>query len=442
MVTFSITDEQYNKAKYLLSSEINHGKSVAIFCGHHFGVRTKLLAREITLQDNIQQAIELAQANNMGLLFVELANQDVLNKVNDLNNTEFPFDVVKIEPSPGLNIGHLTLHEDGKLSGYIINNARDRCRLERIILIGDNIIFWDYSDIDVPIPEFTTRHAQAFGRKTTQLLRTLKVAVIGCSGTGSPVIEQLARLGIGHLVLVDSDITEEKNLNRIFNSTLEDAQKKHLKVDVMARAVHDMRLATEVSAYPCDLYTPDAVRAVASCDVVFGCMDGHRGRFLLNKIATYYLLPYFDMGIRIDAKPEDGKIIQASGAVQYIQPHRSSLLSRRAISMDQVRAEGLKKVNPELYYSQYEDGYIKGVDEDRPGVISLNTQFAAIAVTEFLARLHSYRVEPNKKYACRRESLTNMFTEFEEESEPCPVFSKNAGRGDVEPLLDLPELSQ
>lgn len=41
-----------------------------------------------------------------------------------------------------------------------------------------------------------------------------RVAVIGCGGLGGYVIEELARLGVGHLVAVDPDVFEEHNLNR------------------------------------------------------------------------------------------------------------------------------------------------------------------------------------------------------------------------------------
>ena len=41
-----------------------------------------------------------------------------------------------------------------------------------------------------------------------------RVAVIGCGGLGGYLIEQLARLGVGTLVLVDPDVFEEHNLNR------------------------------------------------------------------------------------------------------------------------------------------------------------------------------------------------------------------------------------
>ena len=40
-----------------------------------------------------------------------------------------------------------------------------------------------------------------------------------------------------------------------------------------------------------DLSDPGALRAVAGCDVVFGCTDGFDGRGCLNRLATFYPLP-------------------------------------------------------------------------------------------------------------------------------------------------------
>jgi molybdopterin/thiamine biosynthesis adenylyltransferase len=46
-----------------------------------------------------------------------------------------------------------------------------------------------------------------------------RVAVIGCGGLGGYLIEELARIGVGTLVLVDPDVFEEHNLNRQLYST-------------------------------------------------------------------------------------------------------------------------------------------------------------------------------------------------------------------------------
>ena len=41
-----------------------------------------------------------------------------------------------------------------------------------------------------------------------------KVAVVGCGGLGGYAIEELSRLGVGHLVAIDPDVFEDHNLNR------------------------------------------------------------------------------------------------------------------------------------------------------------------------------------------------------------------------------------
>lgn len=72
--------------------------------------------------------------------------------------------------------------------------------------------------------------------------------------------------------------------------------------------------------------------------------------------------------------------------------------------MDRVSAEGLRRTNPGLYRAQRDEGYIRGVDENRPAVISVNAQLASMLVNEFLARLHPYRYDDNREFAIVRTS--------------------------------------
>ena len=48
-----------------------------------------------------------------------------------------------------------------------------------------------------------------------------RAVVIGCGGLGGYIIEELARLGVGHIVAVDYDVFEEHNLNRQLLATPE-----------------------------------------------------------------------------------------------------------------------------------------------------------------------------------------------------------------------------
>jgi ThiF family len=305
--------------------------------------------------------------------------------------------------------------------------------------VGDELQVWN-NHRSSPEDAFTLRHAQAFGSGTTELLRRLSVAIIGCSGTGSIVAEQLARLGVGRLILVDPDFVEEKNLNRILNAGKEDAYLRRPKVEVLARAIARMGLGQEVVPLHSNLIERETVKQVAACDAAFGCMDGVEGRHLLNRIATFYTLPYFDVGVRLDADGSGG-IERIAGAVHYIQPGRSSLLSRGVYTMARVEAEEIRRTNPEMYRRQVREGYLRGVEEDRPAVISVNMFFASLVVNEFLARLHPFRNQPNSHYAYVGRNLSEMQFYPESEAAPCQLLARHVGKGDVNPLLERPALS-
>ncbi len=331
---------------------------------------------------------------------------------------------------------------DGEMFGRIIKPNGEFETLSKIAVAGDDLHFW-HSDKDSEeiVPEFARRHAQAFGVGTFNILRRLSVAVVGCSGTGSPVIEMFARLGVGRLVIVDPDRVEEKNLNRILNATIEDARRDEYKVNVLTHAVRRMGTGTEVVPIAGNLYDAETVKTVAECDVLFGCMDSVDGRHLLNKIAVFYSIPYFDVGVKLVADGEGG-VEQICGTVHYLQPDRSSLLSRRTYTPKQFAADSLKRANPQEYEKQREEKYIVGVQEDRPAVISVNMSLASVAVNELFARIHRFRDDGNEKYAATRISLTQAQTYYEAESEPCRMFARHVGRGDVQPLLEMSELSE
>jgi len=312
--------------------------------------------------------------------------------------------------------------------------------LDSILVPGDDLHYWIRGGGDT-LPPFVQRHMQLFGSGTTRRLREMAIAVVGCSGTGSPVIEQLARLGVGRLVIVDPDHVEEKNLNRILNATREDAYLRRPKVEVMARAIAVMGFGTELEIIADDLATPRAVKAVAECDVVFGCMDGVEGRHLLNRLVAFYVLPYFDVGVKLEADGCGG-VNGACGAVHYIRPDGTTLQDRKVYNADQLKAAGLRRTDPKAYREQVKVGYIRGITEDRPAVISINMQMASTAVNEFLARLHPYRYDGNSESAIVRNSFIANTNLREAEEAPSGSFFAHIGKGDVRPLLSMPDLSE
>ena len=334
----------------------------------------------------------------------------------------------------------------GKMFGRYLWRGPSMETLALINIVGPDLKFWWADDNSTtPAPAFAAAQDQAFGEGTTNRLRKLRIAVVGASGTGSPEIEQLVRLGAGHLVLVDDDDIEERNLNRITFATAEHAREKTKKVFAAKADIERKGLGTIVTAIDGTIQSPEAIRAVSQCDVIFGCVDSVGGRFTMNLLASHYLVPYFDVGILLDAEQEGdtrGKIKDILGTVHYLVPGRSSLLTRDQFTLADVAAEGLHKKDPVAAAQQVEDKYIKGMRVRRPAVISVNMFAAALAINDFLARLHPYRKNQNANIASIEFSLGELRLTPDEEMENCRVMGRYIGFGDRSPLLGLPEYGE
>lgn len=190
-------------------------------------------------------------------------------------------------------------------------------RLRLIGVVGDRINICPGSPAAPVLGQEATN--QIFGAHTTSILGTLRIAVVGTSGTGSLVIEQLIRSGVAELIVIDDDIILERNLNRIVNATIHDVHAQRAKVSVVGRTAHLVGLGTKIIALPTSLLTPETIRHVAASDVLFGCVDTALARAIMTRIATFHTMPYFDLGVRIDADGSGG-IEYAGGVVHYLQP--------------------------------------------------------------------------------------------------------------------------
>ena len=328
----------------------------------------------------------------------------------------------------------------GRMFGRTQSQSRRFQTMELISVAGDSIEYW----FDQPsefVPEFTDRHAQVLGDATINAMRRLRAVVVGCSGTGSPTVEQLYRLGIGELVLVDPDVVGIENLNRILNSRDADVQRQRSKVHVLEEAIHDTGLGTVVSALPNNIYDPNIIKQIATSDVIFGCVDSVFARHVLNKLASTYSIPYIDIGVGLKADGKGG-ISHVSGAINYLQPDGSSLLSRGAFSLGDVQADALRRSNPTEYANRLVSGYIVGADVTRPAVITVNMIFSGLGVFEFLNRLHEMRDEPNSRFAMQRISLSHHLSDVSDDGERCMAVSRYLGYGDLKPLLGMPDLSE
>lgn len=336
--------------------------------------------------------------------------------------------------------GSAIMLPNGQIFGRSFSRDMSAEPLSRISVAGDEILIWDNETSSFKNDAFAERTIQAFGEGTYTKLSKLKVGIIGCSGTGSPTIEQLMRLGVGTLVLIDPEPIEEKNLNRIINSKKENIGEN--KVDVLKEAIHKTGLDTKVIPFDKNLFDSKEARCeLITCDVLFGCVDSAEGRLLVSALTNFYGIPYIDLGVRLIADGNRG-ISTIVGSVNYIQPGMSSLLSRGLITLKKLEAEGLRRTDPEAYKEQVKQKYIEGVNVDSPAVISINMLISSIALMELLNRIHPFKDEMSSSYARIMVDYCGSCIENRNEGsfDVDENASKWAGRGDCKPFVRMPEL--
>lgn len=132
------------------------------------------------------------------------------------------------------------------------------------------------------IPALTEAECLSLGEK--------KVLVVGCGGLGGHIIDQLARIGVGTLRVVDGDVFEESNLNRQLLSTvpLLGVNKSRAAAGHIA-CVNPGITAEAVEEF---LTESNAAALVDGCDAVLDALDNIPSRKILASACETAGIPY------------------------------------------------------------------------------------------------------------------------------------------------------
>jgi molybdopterin/thiamine biosynthesis adenylyltransferase len=346
--------------------------------------------------------------------------------------TLFSTAYIRIE-NPGPH-GSLIMSGDGSLSGRVWLQSGEHQQLETIRIIGKQFRFHRKSEV-APDERFFQRQVLAFGKPLQSLLKNIHVGVVGVGGTGSSVLEQLIRLGVGRITVFDGDILDQSNVSRVYGSSISDSgrNKTSIAEDLAAR----IGLGTDLAAVPEFITFESAAKKLRECDVLFGCTDDEWGRSILTRMAVYYYIPVFDMGVRIDSN--EGQVRSAQGRVTTLIPGEACLFCRGRINPETIAAEVLEATNPAAAARLRGEGYIPELPGRAPAVVSFTTAVAASAVTELLHRLIGFMGADRKS-----TEVLHLFDQTRvrtNRSAPDPLCFCNdpatLGRGDSKPLLDI-----
>ena len=296
-----------------------------------------------------------------------------------------PFDFNKFSPIDDTGEAALAEFFAGRTPGTIhaamlitpdATLARRLGTTEALAVVGIGAhLAWGSQGTTLPGQPFFERQERVFGTLGQQRLRNLRVGIVGLGGTGTVILEQLAHLGIGNFLLIDPDVVETTNLNRLVGASPTDVGKR--KVDVAA--AHARRISPEVSveANAGSILLASVAEQLVDTDFVFGCTDSHGSRAVLNQLAYQYLVPLIDMGVVIVTAA--GSVSHIAGRTQMLAPGLSCLLCGNLLNPEAVRVDLLTE------FERNADPYVVGTHEPAPAVISLNSTVASMAVTMFLS---------------------------------------------------------
>jgi len=121
-------------------------------------------------------------------------------------------------------------------------------------------------------------------------LKNARVCVVGVGGLGSPIVIQLASMGVGHLRIVDRDVVEASNLQRQHLYGMD--MVGYPKVEAAAERVRGLNPFIEVEPVPMSVTPGNAEQIVEGMDVVVDGLDMMTPRYALNRACVKLGIPY------------------------------------------------------------------------------------------------------------------------------------------------------
>ena len=145
------------------------------------------------------------------------------------------------------------------------------------------------------------RTALLLTKEQMERLQDAHVLLLGLGGVGSYAAEALARLGVGHLTIVDNDTVAPSNLNRQLPAL--ESTVGQLKTDVVAARLRDAAPGMKITAVNAFYLPENPVELPENCTVVLDAIDTVTAKLHLAETCYQRGIPLVScmgMGNRLD----------------------------------------------------------------------------------------------------------------------------------------------
>lgn len=224
-----------------------------------------------------------------------------------------------------------------------------------------------YSRIDL---QKYDRSIREIGMEGQQKVAETKIGIIGCGGIGNLLALVAIRAGFRRFVLIDDDLVEVSNLNRLLD--IYDKSVGKAKAEELRDALLKYEPSASIQVVTARLQTAPAQKALVGCDLLVNGLDNIPARHAIQLFAALHLMPMLDLGSEIHLDQSKKKVIARGSQALFYAPAEACLL-----------CQGLDLAH--VHSAQQEAnlraaGYIAGTRETPPAVIAINGQIASLGI--------------------------------------------------------------
>jgi hypothetical protein len=297
-----------------------------------------------------------------------------------------------------LPVGALVLAERAVAGDFWLPDGSRR-PLTRTVIVGGSPALLT----SVPRQDDTAVHARysrqslLYGDQGQQIIGQAKVGVVGAGGVGMLLVQALARLGVGHLVVIDPERVDPTNLPRLPETTRLDAMTwldqddRPLAVRRLGRklARHKVRVARRIARRANhaviiedvvgDVADEKTAQLITDCDFIFLAADSMLARDVVNQIAYQFLIPTLQVGSKVVVDSETGEVRDIFSAVRSLGTQRGCLRCNDLIDLHRLGEESVG--DPNQVRNQR---YVDEPEVHAPSVITLNALGIGWAANAFM----------------------------------------------------------
>lgn len=379
----------------------------------------------------LRRAIATAREQNAGLAFMHSHPGEGWQGLSDTDARAegkviaFPSGATRL-PLVGLTVG-----SDGYWSARVWQHRSGRmcpqsCDKVRVVGPHEYRAFFDDHAVTPPYhSRLLKRTYETFGPRVQDDLSRLRIGIVGLGSVGSMVAEIIGRIGVSRITLIDHDVVQTHNLDRMVHATRADAKRHEKKVALAERHLRQHATATDlkIRAVAAPIQDWVAYEAALDCDVLFSCVDRPVARDVLNHIAYAHLIPVVDGGIAVVAR--DDQLRSARWRAHLVAPGRQCMRCNRQYTTGDVVAERDGSLD--------DPSYVQGLPDHRRAQANVFPFSVQVASMEVNLLLH-YLMNRRGWRDIYQQEYHFQLGKFRTLREPCHAncrFPTRVGQGDL-----------